>query len=79
MRDPQFIANHCRMKAETLPASFADVETIALLKTADSTICELYENFVDCRNELCWKCGKYKQAHKGACDGCRWSGVFKFS
>lgn len=23
-------------------------------------------------NELCQHCGKYKQAHEGACDGCRW-------
>lgn len=23
-------------------------------------------------NELCQYCGKYKQAHKGACDGCKW-------
>lgn len=23
-------------------------------------------------NELCHYCGKYKHAHKGACDGCRW-------
>lgn len=23
-------------------------------------------------NELCQYCGKYKQAHNGACDGCRW-------
>lgn len=28
--------------------------------------------FRDCRNELCLKCGSYKQSHKGACDGCRW-------
>ena len=29
----------------------------------------------DCKaliNELCQYCGKYKQAHNGACDGCRW-------
>lgn len=26
----------------------------------------------DCRNELCLKCGNYKQKHLGACDGCRW-------
>lgn len=25
-----------------------------------------------CRNELCLRCGSYKQAHLGACDGCRW-------
>lgn len=24
------------------------------------------------RNELCLKCGKYKEAHNGACEGCRW-------
>ena len=23
-------------------------------------------------NELCQYCGKYKYAHDGACDGCRW-------
>ena len=23
-------------------------------------------------NELCQYCGKYKHAHEGACDGCRW-------
>ena len=26
----------------------------------------------DMKNELCQYCGKYKQAHDGACDGCRW-------
>lgn len=24
------------------------------------------------KNELCQYCGKYKHAHEGACDGCRW-------
>ena len=24
------------------------------------------------RNELCFKCGKYREAHNGACNGCRW-------
>ena len=28
-------------------------------------------------NELCLRCGSYKQRHLGACDGCRWkSGVW---
>ena len=29
----------------------------------------------DCKaliNELCQYCGKYKYAHEGACDGCKW-------
>jgi len=25
-----------------------------------------------CRDELCLLCGRYKQKHLGACDGCRW-------
>lgn len=25
-----------------------------------------------CVNELCILCGKYKQEHEGACDGCIW-------
>ena len=26
----------------------------------------------DARNELCLKCGRYREAHIGACDGCMW-------
>ena len=26
----------------------------------------------EARNELCLKCGRYHEAHNGACDGCRW-------
>ena len=29
----------------------------------------------DLINELCQYCGKYKHAHEGACDGCRWRGM----
>ena len=29
-------------------------------------------DIADLRNELCLKCGKYKTAHEGSCDGCRW-------
>lgn len=29
----------------------------------------------DLRNELCLKCGSYREAYLGACDGCRWKAV----
>lgn len=29
----------------------------------------------DCVNELCLKCGSYRDEHLGACDGCRWKKV----
>lgn len=35
----------------------------------------LGRDFRECRNELCLRCGDYKQRHLGACDGCRWKDV----
>ena len=28
-----------------------------------------------CRDELCLRCGDYKERHLGACDGCRFKNV----
>ena len=36
---------------------------------------ELKKELAAMRNELCYKCGKYRDAHNWACDGCRWNGV----
>ena len=33
---------------------------------------ELKKKLAAMRNELCCKCGNYREAHNGACDGCRW-------
>ena len=30
------------------------------------------QDFRDCRNELCLKCGEYQTKHLGSCNGCRW-------
>jgi hypothetical protein len=29
-------------------------------------------DIADLKNEQCLLCGKYKTAHEGSCDGCRW-------
>ena len=46
------------------------------LDAANSRLMETNEKMAADRkaliNELCQYCGKYKHAHKGACDGCRW-------
>ena len=36
---------------------------------------ELKKELDAMRNELCFKCGNYRDAHNGACDGCRWKGM----
>lgn len=34
--------------------------------------CRLERELRDCRNELCYRCGRYREAHLGACDHCRY-------
>ena len=33
---------------------------------------ELKKQLHEANNELCYKCGKYREAHNGACNGCQW-------
>ena len=46
------------------------------LRMALATACkerdELKKELDAMRNELCYMCGKCREAHNGACDGCRW-------
>ena len=51
-------------------------DSISQLDGANSSLMAANEKLgadrKDLINELCQYCGKYKQAHDGACDGCRW-------
>ena len=49
-------------------ALLAAKETQELKSRAEKAEAELK----NARNELCLKCGKYHEAHNGACEGCRW-------
>ena len=33
---------------------------------------ELKKQLHESKNELCYLCGNYREAHNGACYGCRW-------
>ena len=33
---------------------------------------EVRKQLHEAKNELCCKCGNYREAHNGACNGCRW-------
>ena len=35
-------------------------------------VAENERRYMDCRNELCMKCGQYRTAHLGSCGDCRW-------
>ena len=43
-----------------------------IAKYAADAIEQLVADRNAARNELCGYCGQYKEAHTGACDGCKW-------
>lgn len=47
-------------------------ELLDLVRDLKARIAYLKSELKDCRNELCLKCGQYRERHLGACDGCRW-------
>ena len=50
-------------------------ELLDLVRDLKARIADLKNDLKDCRNELCLKCGNYKQKHLDACDGCRWENI----
>ena len=54
----------------------AHYDSISQLDGANSSLMAANDKLAADRkaliNELCQYCGKYKKAHEGACDGCRW-------
>lgn len=52
------------------PGDIKELLDMAVSKT--DKVLRLKEELHTMNNELCQYCGKYKQAHEGACDGCKW-------
>ena len=59
---------NCSQYTETTNASVCQKE---LMKQAADAIESLSGELKTCRNELCLRCGSYREKHLGACDGCR--------
>lgn len=52
------------------PGDIKELLDTAVSKT--NKVLRLKEELHTIKNELCQYCGKYEQAHEGACDGCKW-------
>ena len=61
-----------RLRTEPLNITKATLEIYDLCIDASYAIENLQNARNTLKNELCLKCGNYKQAHNGACNGCRW-------
>lgn len=49
---------------------------IEQLEDKQKNVIEKYKRQLkDCVNELCCRCGRYRNEHLGACDGCKWKKV----
>lgn len=61
-----------RLKEELQGAKNTAEQYAAINETLFDSNMKLGADRKDLINELCQYCGKYKKAHEGACDGCRW-------
>ena len=53
---------------ERLQKQLATYEDIGTVEELQRLVTDNY----NLRNELCQKCGRYKEAHSGACNSCKW-------
>ena len=51
---------------------YTEIDEILNQLAAYEDTCLSPADIADLRNELCLKCGRYKTAHEGSCDSCRW-------
>lgn len=61
-----------KYKTVMLAANELSIETDEEVEMLETQLTTSQRRAQDARNELCQKCGRYREAHKGACDGCRW-------
>ena len=52
--------------------SDAAMAAIDIIESLQAQLSASQRRAQDARNELCQKCGRYREAHIGACDGCMW-------
>ena len=63
-----------KLKEELQGAKNTAEQYAAINETLFDSNMKLGADRKDLINVLCQYCGKYKYAHDGACDGCRWKG-----
>ena len=65
-----------RLQETTISMLSSDKDMlIHKLRDAESNLAASQRRAQYARNELCLKCGKYHEAHNGACNGCRWKEI----
>jgi hypothetical protein len=54
------------------PSTANEIKAADLIESLQAQLSASQRREQDAQNELCQKCGRYHEAHKGACDGCKW-------
>ena len=68
----QAVTERDRARLDCAVAERNHMNTLERLLEAQERIDELKAENKSLRNELCYKCGQYREAHNGACNGCKW-------
>ena len=61
-----------RARLDCAVAERNHMNTLERFLEAQERIDKLQAENKSLRNELCCKCGQYREAHNGACNGCKW-------
>lgn len=70
----EILKEEWRINAELFGKQFDEALDLAIKALEDRpTKEELLKELENCRNELCLKCGAYRESHLGACDDCRYN------
>ena len=64
--------HNCKAYKTKGELQLAMLHAAELIESLQAQLTESHRRAQDARNELCLKCGRYREAHNGACDGCRW-------
>lgn len=59
------------MESEAFSKEYVN-ELTDLLANQRKIIDKYKRQLKDCVNELCYRCGDYKEEHLGRCNGCKW-------
>ena len=66
------IAERNQARLDCAVAESNHMRTLERFLEAQERIEELHAENKALRNELCQKCGRYREAHNGACNSCKW-------
>ena len=73
MSESNLVNQLTRYTKKCIAEAMEDEEFADTVISAADEIVRLRKELKTCRNELCLRCGLYRERYLGSCNGCRWN------